>query len=73
MTFLMVFLIQNTQNADSEVRQIKPDELRRAIESARNEVLDLEELDADQLDRKRRDYERLAVADGRVMKRGMKN
>lgn len=69
----MVFLIQNTQNADSEARQIKPDELRRAIESARNEVLDLEELDADQLDRKRRDYERLAVADGRVMKRGMKN
>lgn len=73
MTFLMVFLIQDTQNADSEARQKKLDELRRAIESARNEVLDLEELDADQLDRKRRDYERLAVADGRVMKRGMKN
>lgn len=73
MTFLMVFLIQDTQNADSEARQKKLDELRRAIESARNEVLGLEELDADQLDRKRRDYERLAVADGRVMKRGMKN
>lgn len=59
-TFLMVFLIQNTQNADSEAMQIKLDELIRAIEGARNEVLDLEELDADQLDRIRRDYERLA-------------
>lgn len=59
-TFLMVFLIQNTQNADSEAMQIKLDELIRAIKSARNEVLDLEEMDADKLDRIRRNYQRLA-------------
>jgi low affinity Fe/Cu permease len=59
-TFLMVFLIQNTQNRDTEAMQIKLDELIRAVESAQNTMLDLEELDEDELDRIRAEYEELA-------------
>ena len=59
-TFLMVFLIQNTQNRDSEALQIKLDELIRAVENARNETMDLEELEEDELDRLRDSYEELA-------------
>lgn len=60
-TFLMVFLIQNTQNRDTEALQIKLDELIRAVKGARNEVLDLEELDEEQLDEIRKEY--LGLAD----------
>jgi low affinity Fe/Cu permease len=59
-TFLMVFLIQNTQNRDSEALQVKIDELIRATEGAHNALLDLEELDERQLDVIREQYERLA-------------
>jgi low affinity Fe/Cu permease len=59
-TFLMVFLIQNTQNRDTEAMQIKLDELIRAVESAQNTMLDLEELDEAELDRIRAEYEQLA-------------
>jgi low affinity Fe/Cu permease len=59
-TFLMVFLIQNTQNRDSEAMQLKLDELIYSMEKARNETLDLEELEEDELDRLRASYERLA-------------
>ena len=59
-TFLMVFLIQNTQNRDTEAMQIKLDELIRATSKARNTVLDLEELDEEVLDELRRHYEHLA-------------
>jgi low affinity Fe/Cu permease len=59
-TFLMVFLIQNTQNRDSEAIQVKLDELIRGMESAHNALLNLEELDEDELDLIRSDYVKLA-------------
>jgi low affinity Fe/Cu permease len=59
-TFLMVFLIQNTQNRDSEAIQVKLDELIRSIEGAHLALLDLEELGDKDLDRIVRDYRELA-------------
>ncbi|HEY0003227.1 MAG TPA: low affinity iron permease family protein [Pyrinomonadaceae bacterium] len=59
-TFLMVFLIQNTQNRDSEAIQVKLDELLRVMEGAHNALLDLEELDEKELDKIRASYEKLA-------------
>ena len=59
-TFLMVFLIQNTQNRDTEALQIKLDELIRAMDQANNSLLDLEELDDTELDRIRETYAVLA-------------
>jgi low affinity Fe/Cu permease len=61
-TFLMVFLIQNTQNRDTEAMQVKLDELIRATKGAHNALLDLEELEDDALDAFRRKYEALAEA-----------
>ena len=61
-TFLMVFLIQNTQNRDTEALQIKLDELIRAVTTAQNALLDLEELDDEELDTIRNDYLELAKA-----------
>jgi low affinity Fe/Cu permease len=58
-TFLMVFLIQNTQNRDSEAMHIKLDELIRAIDGAHNALLNLEDLGERELDRIRVDYTRL--------------
>jgi low affinity Fe/Cu permease len=60
MTFMMVFLIQNTQYRDSEAVHIKLDELIRSIKEAQNELLDLEEMEDEDLDRIRADYEKLA-------------
>ena len=59
-TFLMVFLIQSTQNRDSEAIQVKLDEIIRAIGHAKNELLDLEELEEKELDEIRESYEALA-------------
>ena len=59
-TFLMVFLIQNTQNRDSEALQVKLDELIRATDGAHNALLDLEELEEHELDRIRLNYTNLA-------------
>ncbi len=59
-TFVMVFLIQSTQNRDSEAMQVKLDEIIRAIGNAKNELLDLEELEEGDLVRIRKSYEELA-------------
>jgi low affinity Fe/Cu permease len=59
-TFLMVFLIQNTQNKDAEAMHIKLDELIRALDNAQNALLNLEELDEKELDRIRTAYLNLA-------------
>jgi len=59
-TFLMVFLIQNTQNRDSEAMQIKLDELIRATKNAHAVVLDIEELSEQELDELKRCYAKLA-------------
>lgn len=60
-TFLMVFLIQNTQNRDTAAMQIKLDELIRTIEGAHNALLDLEEMEDCDLVRIRNEYEALAA------------
>lgn len=59
-TFLMVFLIQNTQNRDSEAMHVKMDELIRAMAGAHNALLDLEELEEEDLDKIREKYTQLA-------------
>src|SRR6267143_5941464 len=69
-TFLMVFVIQNTQNRDTEAIQIKLDELIRATQGAHNVLLDLEEMEEDQLNRFRSRYEVLAREARDELKRG---
>jgi low affinity Fe/Cu permease len=59
-TFLMVFLIQNTQNRDTAAIQTKLDELIRSIAGAHNALLDLEELDEKDIAKIREPYEELA-------------
>lgn len=59
-TFLMVFLIQNTQNRDTGAIQVKLDELVRALKGARNELIDLENIDEEDLERIRKEYEKIA-------------
>jgi low affinity Fe/Cu permease len=59
-TFLMVFLIQCTQNRDAEATQVKLDEIIRAIGHAKNELLDLEELEEEDLDDIKQTYHEMA-------------
>ena len=61
-TFLMVFLIQNTQNRDTAAIQLKLDELIRATQGAHNALLDLEKIDDERFEDYRRSYEKLAAA-----------
>src|SRR5205085_7721259 len=56
-TFLMVFLIQNTQNRDTAAIQIKLDELIRAIQGAQTALLDLEELEDEEIEKLHQQYE----------------
>jgi low affinity Fe/Cu permease len=58
-TFLVVFLIQNTQNHDSRVLQLKLDELVRAVKDARTGLVDLEELPDEDLERLEAQFRRL--------------
>ena len=69
-TFLMVFLIQNTQNRDTEAIQIKLDELIRATQGAHNALLNLENLDEHELDKFRKKYQSLASKAKRELKSG---
>lgn len=69
-TFLMVFLIQNTQNRDTEALQIKLDELIRSMENAHTVLLDLEELDDEELKHIREEYLELARKAREGLKRG---
>lgn len=69
-TFLMVFLIQNTQNRDTEAIQVKLDELIRATKGAHNALLDLEELEEEHLDAFRAKYQALAGAAREELSRG---
>ena len=59
-TFLMIFLIRNAQNRESEAVQLKLDELIRATKAAHNSLLDIEELSEEELDRIKTRFERLA-------------
>jgi low affinity Fe/Cu permease len=70
-TFLMVFLIQNTQNRDSEALQIKLDELIRATEGAHNALLNLEDLEEQELDRIRSTYCELAAKARKDLQQGV--
>ncbi len=56
-TFLMVFVIQNTQNRDAKATQVKLDELIRSVENARNRFIGVEEEDEEQLDREKKEVE----------------
>lgn len=69
-TFLMVFLIQNTQNRDSEALQVKLDELLRVTKGAHVALLDLEELEEHELDRLRAGYAQLAEKARADLRRG---
>ena len=64
-TFLMVFLIQNTQNRDSKALHLKIDELIRAVEEARTGLVDLEDLSDAELDKLERDFRREARREAR--------
>ena len=72
-TFLMVFLIQNTQNRDSAAVQVKLDELIRAIEGAHNALLDLEELTDAELETIRAKYEAIADRARRDVRSGTRD
>jgi low affinity Fe/Cu permease len=61
LTFLMVFLLQSTQNRDAEAVQIKLDELLRAVEGARNSLVQLENLSQEELDSIRKNFEQVAT------------
>lgn len=72
-TFLMVFLIQNTQNRDSVAMQLKLDELIRAVQGAHNALLDLEELTERDLELIRARYEELARRAREDLRRGLQD
>ncbi len=58
-TFLVVFMIQNTQNRDSRAIQLKLDELLRAVQEARTTMVDLEDMSDDELEKLQREFEML--------------
>ncbi|HEX4779333.1 MAG TPA: low affinity iron permease family protein [Usitatibacter sp.] len=69
-TFLMVFLIQATQNRDAEAIQIKLDEIIRALDGAHNALLDLEELEEEDLVKMRANYLKIANQARQTLRKG---
>jgi len=67
---MMVFVIQNTQNRDTEAMQVKLDELIRVTQGAHNALLDLEELEEDQIEQFRKHYEMLAEKARKALAKG---
>ena len=65
-TFLMVFLIQNTQNREARVTQLKLDELIRAVKQARNQLVAMEEMSDEELERLEHEFHQLHAEAGRV-------
>ena len=72
-TFLMVFVIQNTQNRDGKAMQLKLDELIRATQGAHNALLDLEELDEKAINRIRETYVALAAKARGDLEQGLRD
>jgi low affinity Fe/Cu permease len=72
-TFLMVFLIQHTQNRDTEAMHIKLDELIRATKGAHNAILDLEQLDEEEIVAHHDLYTRLAASARDQLQRGVED
>lgn len=72
-TFLMVFLIQNTQNRDTEAIQVKLDELIRVTKGAHNALLDIEEIEEEELDAFRARYQSLAKAAREEILKGLQD
>jgi low affinity Fe/Cu permease len=63
-TFLMVFLIQNTQNRDAKAIHLKLDELVRAVKGARTALVDLEDMSDKELEKLQKEFERLRKKEG---------
>lgn len=72
-TFLMVFLIQNTQNRDSQAIHVKLDELIRSIDTARNSVIDLDSLSDEELEKLRANYAELATKAQKKLEKGLRH
>lgn len=70
-TFLMVFLIQNSQNRDTRALEIKLDELIRVTEGAHTVLLDLEELDEEELERIQHNYSMIAARAREALNKGL--
>jgi low affinity Fe/Cu permease len=68
-TFLMVFLIQNTQNRDARVTQLKLDELIRAVGQARDRLVAMEEMSDEELERLEREFHQLHLQAGQLRQR----
>ena len=71
-TFLMVFVIQHTQNRDAQVMQLKLDELIRAVSAARDELVDMEDLSDEELRRLKAQFEQLRATAEAKLQRGRK-
>ncbi len=72
-TFLMVFVIQNTQNRDTRAMHLKLDELIRALGSARNQLVDLEDLSDEELDRLGAEFQKLRKQQEVIIKKAEEN